>query len=128
MSSEYIKSNIPGVEGKKVEFVPELNFKTGIKFGYRNFTTYIQYSYLSEQFSDSSNATLSNLSGVIGMIPEYDVMDLSIAYKIKNIKLEAGVNNLLNNYYFTRRATGYPGPGIIPSPPRNSYLTLQFKF
>jgi Fe(3+) dicitrate transport protein len=108
--------------------VPELNFKTGIKFGYRNFTTYIQYSYLSEQFSDSSNATLSNLSGVIGMIPEYDVMDLSIAYKIKNIKLEAGVNNLLNNYYFTRRATGYPGPGIIPSPPRNSYLTLQFKF
>jgi Fe(3+) dicitrate transport protein len=128
MSSKYIKSDVPGVEGKKVEFVPELNFKTGIKFGYRNITTYIQYSYLSEQFSDSSNATLSNLSGVIGMIPEYDVMDLSIAYKIKNIKLEAGVNNLLNNYYFTRRATGYPGPGIIPSPPRNSYLTLQFKF
>ena len=62
------------------------------------------------------------------MIPKYDVMDLSIAYKIKNIKLEAGVNNLLNNHYFTRRATGYPGPGIIPSPPRNSYLTLQFKF
>ena len=127
MSSEYIKSDIPGVEGKKVEFVPELNFKTGIKFGYRNFTMYIQYSYLSEQFSDSSNATLSNLSGVIGMIPKYDVMDLSIAYKIKNIKFEAGLNNLLNNYYYTRRATGYPGPGIIPSPPRNSYLTLQFK-
>ena len=61
------------------------------------------------------------------MIPKYDVMDLSIAYKIKNIKFEAGLNNLLNNYYYTRRATGYPGPGIIPSPPRNSYLTLQFK-
>jgi Fe(3+) dicitrate transport protein len=128
MSSEYIKSDIPGVEGKKVEFVPELNFKSGIKFGYRNFTTYIQYSYLSEQFSDSSNSTLSNLSGVIGMIPKYDVMDLSIAYKFKNIKLEAGVNNLLNNDYFTRRATGYPGPGIIPSPPRNNYITLQYKF
>jgi Fe(3+) dicitrate transport protein len=128
MSSEYIKSDIPGVDGKKVEFVPELNFKTGIKFGYRNLTTYIQYSYLSEQFSDSSNAISPNLSGVIGMIPKYDVMDFSIAYKLKSIKLEAGINNLLNNYYFTRRATGYPGPGIIPSAPQNSYLTLQFNF
>ena len=61
IESEYVKSLTPGVAGKKVEFVPELNFKTGIKFGYRNFTTYIQYSYLSEQFSDSSNSTLSNL-------------------------------------------------------------------
>ena len=43
-------------------------------------------------------------------------------------KLEAGVNNLLNEKYFTRRATGYPGPGIIPSSPRNWYLTLQMKF
>jgi len=44
------------------------------------------------------------------------------------MKLEAGVNNLLDNKFFTRRATGYPGPGIIPSIPRNWYLTLQFKF
>ncbi len=49
-------------------------------------------------------------------------------YKNKKKKLETGVNNILNNFYFTRRATGYPGPGIIPSPPRNFYLTLQYKF
>ena len=128
MSSEYINSDIPGVEGKKVEFVPELNFKTGIKFGYRNFTTYIQYSYLSEQFSDSSNATLSNLSGVIGMIPAYDIFDLSISYGLNRFKIESGFNNLLNKRYFSRRATGYPGPGIIPSPPRNLYLTIELKF
>ena len=29
--------------------------------------------------------------------------------------------------YFTRRATGYPGPGIIPSEPRTFYTTLQIK-
>ena len=40
-------------------------------------------------------------------------------------KLEAGINNIFDEIYFTRRATGYPGPGIIPSPPRNTYLTLQ---
>ena len=127
ISSKYTDSNEPGVKDNKVEFVPEINIKTGVKFGFKNFTSYIQYSYLSDQFSDSSNAILSNLSGVIGMIPEYDIMDFSVAYKLKKFKIELGVNNLLNNFYFTRRATGYPGPGIIPSPPRNYYLTIQYK-
>ena len=127
ISSKYTDSNEPGVKGNKVEFVPEINIKTGVKFGFKNFTSYLQNSYLSEQFSDSSNAISSNLSGVIGMIPEYDIMDFSVAYKLKKFKIELGVNNLLNNFYFTRRATGYPGPGIIPSPPRNYYLTIQYK-
>ena len=98
------------------------------KFGYKNFTSYLQYSYLSRQFSDSSNSVDSNLSGVIGEIPAYNILDISLNYKLGRFKFESGVNNLLNNYYFTRRATGYPGPGIIPSPPRNYYFTLQYKF
>ena len=128
IDSKYISSDEPGVEGKEVEFVPKYNIKYGIKFGYKNFTSYLQYSFLSSQFSDSSNSLESNLSGVIGQIPAYDILDLSINYKFGKIKLETGVNNILNNFYFTRRATGYPGPGIIPSPPRNFYLTLQYKF
>jgi Fe(3+) dicitrate transport protein len=56
-------------------------------------------------------------------------MDLSSSYTFtKNIKLEAGINNVLNNSYFTRRATGYPGPGIIPAEPRSFYATLEIKF
>ena len=128
IDSKYISSDEPGVEGKEVEFVPKYNIKYGIKFGYKNFTSYFQYSFLSSQFSDSSNSLESNLSGVIGQIPAYDILDLSMNYKFGKIKLETGVNNILNNFYFTRRATGYPGPGIIPSPPRNFYLTLQYKF
>ena len=42
-------------------------------------------------------------------------------------KIEFGINNLLDKAYFTRRATGYPGPGIITSPPRNSYITIEIK-
>lgn len=127
IESKYIKSDEPGVQGKEVEFVPKYNIKYGIKFGYKNFTTYLQYSYLASQFSDSSNSVESNLSGVIGQIPAYDILDLSMNYKLGKIKFETGVNNILNTFYFTRRATGYPGPGIIPSPPRNYYLTLQYK-
>ena len=128
IESKYIKSDEPGVEGKEVEFVPKYNIKYGIKFGYKNFTSYLQYSYLASQFSDSSNSLESNLSGVIGQIPAYDILDLSMNYKLDKIKFETGVNNILNTSYFTRRATGYPGPGIIPSPPRNYYLTIQYKF
>ncbi len=128
IQSEYTSSNEPGVEGNEVEFVPRYNFKYGLKFGYKNFTSYLQYSYLSRQFSDSSNSVESNLSGVIGEIPSYNILDISLNYKLGRFKFESGVNNLLNNYYFTRRATGYPGPGIIPSPPRNYYFTLQYKF
>ena len=126
LNSEYISSNESGVEGKKVEYVPNINFKAGIKFGFKNFTSYLQYSYISEQYSDSSNALESNLSGVIGQIPEYSIMDFSMNYNLNKVKLEFGVNNILDKSYFTRRATAYPGPGIIPSPPRNYYITVQF--
>jgi Fe(3+) dicitrate transport protein len=128
IDSKYTVSEENGIEGKKVEFVPNLNFKTGLKFGYKNFLSNIQYTYLSQQFTDATNAIEGNLSGVIGEIPAYDVLDVSMSYKYKRFKLEAGVNNLLDNSYFTRRATGYPGPGIIPSANRNFYTTLQIKF
>ncbi|WP_298423507.1 TonB-dependent receptor [uncultured Kordia sp.] len=128
MNSEYTKTEENGVEGNKVEFVPNVNLKTGIRFGYKNFLSNIQYTYLAKQFTDASNAVESNLSGVIGEIPAYDILDVSLSYTYKNFKLEAGINNLLDNEYFTRRATGYPGPGIIPSNNRNFYTTLQVKF
>ena len=128
IKTRYSKSNIPGIEGKKVEFVPKDNLKFGLRFGYKNLTLNMQYSYVSEQYTDSSNAVEGNLSGVIGLIPEYEIVDLSGAFKLNKFKLEFGINNALNEAYFTRRATGYPGPGIIPSSGRNFYLSTQFKF
>ncbi|ARV10620.1 TonB-dependent receptor [Winogradskyella sp. PC-19] len=128
ITSEYTSSLENNVEGNRVEFVPELNLKTGLRFGYKDFMANVQYTYLGQQFTDASNAVNSNISGVIGEIPEYDILDFSVAYTYKRFKLEAGVNNVLDNAYFTRRATGYPGPGIIPSAPRNWFTTLQIKF
>lgn len=128
INSEYIRSEEAGIIGNRVEYAPKYNLKSGIKFGFKNLTSYLQYSYLSNQFSDSSNSINSNLSGVIGEIPRYSVLDLSVRYRVKKkMRLEAGINNLLNTTYFTRRATGYPGPGIIPAPPRNYYVTIEIK-
>lgn len=128
ITSEYTNSEISGVVGNEVEFIPNVNIKTGVRFGVNNFMASIQYSYLSAQFSDATNAIGGSISGVTGQIPAYDILDFSMSYKYKLAKLEAGINNMLNTAYFTRRATGYPGPGIITSAPQNYYLGLELKF
>ncbi len=128
--SEYLNSEIAGIKGNEVEFVPTLNLKTGVNFGFKNLLGSVQYTYISKQFTDASNALQNvrdNQSGIKGEIPAYDVLDLSMSWSHKQLSLESGVNNILNSSYFTRRATGYPGPGIIPSPPRTFYVTLQIK-
>lgn len=123
----YTSSQQDEIEGNEVEFVPRGNYKTGINLGYKNFSLGVQFSYVSSQFTDATNAQTSNLSGVIGEIPAYHVLDVNASYRYGRFKLEAGVNNALDNKYFTRRATGYPGPGIIPSAPINFYTTLEIK-
>ena len=125
IESEYTTSQQNGIKGNSVEFIPKINIKTGINLEYKSIKSNIQLTYLSQQYTDASNAIESNLSGVIGEIPEYSVLDMSLSYAKKTYKIETGINNLLNQSYFTRRATGYPGPGIIPSPLRNYYLTLE---
>ena len=87
-----------------------------------------QYSYTAQHYTDATNSE-STANAVNGIVPAYSVMDLSASYEFKKyFSLYCGVNNLLNNSYFTRRASGYPGPGIIPAEPRNWYFTLQFKW
>ena len=130
--SEYLASEENNVVGKQVEFIPLVNLKTGLRTGYRNLLASVQWTYLSEQFTDVENSAVPDpgdrRQGVIGEIPAYGVLDVSASYTYYRWKLETGVNNLLNERYFTRRATGYPGPGIIPSEPRSAYVTVQFSW
>ena len=129
--SEYVNSEARGVEGNEVEFIPDINAKLGVNGGWKNVEIGLQYSYLGQQFSDASNAPQDvndNQRGIEGSIPAYGVLDFSAGYAYKNWKLDAGITNVLNESYFTRRATGYPGPGIIPAEPRQFYTSLQFKW
>lgn len=109
---------------KAVEFVPNIIFRTGITYKYKKFGATCQYSYTDEQYSDATNAEYSP-SGIYGIIPAYSIIDLSANYTYKKVGLIAGINNLANSKYFTRRAEGYPGPGIIPADPINMYVTLR---
>jgi len=126
IDARYISSQI-AYDNKIVEFVPKIIFRTGITYAYKKFGVTCQYSYTGEQFSDATNAP-SSPSAIYGIIPAYSIIDLSANYTYKKVGIIAGVNNLANSKYFTRRAEGYPGPGIIPADPVNYYVTLRLKF
>ena len=127
INSKYKSSALTGVTNNEVEFVPQVNFKTGVRIGYNNFKASFQYTYLSNQYTDATNAKEGEASAVIGIIPSYSIMDVSVSYQIKKFRLEGSINNLANKMYFTRRATGYPGPGILPSDGRGYFITVQVK-
>ncbi|TYZ10981.1 TonB-dependent receptor [Hymenobacter lutimineralis] len=133
--SRYTASQNAQVVGKQVEFVPQVNLKTGMQGGYGPFKASLQFTYLADQFSEATNAPNSPQdsqpdanSAVVGLIPAYHIWDASVSWERKWLKLEGSVNNLGNAIYFTRRATGYPGPGILPADPRSFFLTAAVKW
>jgi Fe(3+) dicitrate transport protein len=127
IKSEYKASQEVGVVGNQVEFVPNFNLKSGFRLGYKKLKASFQYTHLSDQFTEATNAVEGGVAGVVGLIPAYTIMDASASYEFRRFKVEGSVNNLANALYYTRRATGYPGPGILPSDGRGFYLTVQVK-
>lgn len=127
VDARYISTQDNSIKNKRVEMVPPLMLRTGSQFSYKQFKTAIQIAHVATQFSDATNA-IRTATAVEGIIPSYQVVDLSLSYKYKKMGIDGSINNVLNQMYFTRRAEGYPGPGIIPSDGRGFYLTLSIAF
>jgi Fe(3+) dicitrate transport protein len=80
-------------------------------------------------FTDAANTETPNAAGTIGKLSGYQVMDASLSYKfIKHYNVKAGVNNIADEKYATRRAGGYPGPGILPGNGRTIFLSIGASF
>lgn len=126
INARYYNSSDASINGRLVELVPQFNGKAGITFRWKTLSFAWQTGYTTQQYADATNAAYV-ANAVSGIIPAYWVMDFSSRYTYKWLTAEAGVNNFTNNLYFTRRATGYPGPGIIPSDGITFYLALQVK-
>ena len=126
MRSAY-RSEDSSVDGNVVEYAPTVNMKSGARFGWKDIAINYQFTYVSEQFSDATNAPAGfDPYAVAGAILAFYVHDVSLRYSHGSWTLACGVDNLLDASYFTRRASGYPGPGIIPANPRNGYVTLRW--
>lgn len=123
----YAKNNNPFIAGNKVELIPDVTLKVSADYRYKKFSTNILFTLVDDHFSDATNA-FSTPDGISGVIPRYSVLDINFKYQSTKWEVGTGVNNALNSTYFTRRASGYPGPGIITAQPRNLFLSLAYKF
>lgn len=124
--SRYLSGGKEAVGGNQVELTPAIIARTGITLSYRAAYLALQFNHTAAQYTDATNA-LSTPNGVNGIIPAYQVIDLNFGYAYRRLAIRVGIDNLIDARYFTRRATGYPGPGIIPSDGRTFYITLQVK-
>jgi Fe(3+) dicitrate transport protein len=117
-----------GLRGNRVEFAPGSIIRSGLTYRMSGLSTTLQYSRVGDQFTDASN-TLKTPDASQGLIPAYQTWDLSGSYFFKNYyTLRAGMNNLTDERYFTRRATGYPGPGLVPADGRSFYASIGYRY
>lgn len=116
-------------KGKKVENAPANIFRGGIIAGYKGVMLTGQISAVGETYSDATNTEVPSANSQNGLIPSYKVVDLTGSYKFtKGINVKAGINNLADVRYFTRRAGGYPGPGALPGDGRTFFVSIGAKF
>ncbi len=125
--AEYTEDNELAISGNKVELTPEYMVRSGVRATWKKVSVTWQISTTGEQYTDATNA-VATPDAVNGIVPSYTVMDLGLSYALGKFKFEGGINNLCNVAYFTRRADGYPGPGIIPSDGLSGYFTVGLAF
>ena len=115
--------------GNRVENAPAQIHRFGATYAKKGFSITWQLSKVGETYADAANTKIANAAATTGLIPSYQVQDVSASFKfLKNYNLKAGVNNLADEHYFTRRSGGYPGPGILPSDGRIFYISGGIKF
>lgn len=112
--------------GKRVEAAAKVINRVGLIYNANHFSGTFQYNHTGDAFGDATNAVISG-DPVAGHIPAYAVLDFSATYKTGNCQIKAGVNNIADKAYFTRRTDEYPGPGIIPAVGRSFYAGVAVK-
>jgi len=133
IDAKYTSWNNPDLsksqKDKKIENAPNYIHRFGIAYGYKTIKTSLQLSSIGSTFTDAMNTEKPDAKAQVGIIPAYSVIDWSFSFKLlKNYNVNGGVNNLMNTMYFTRRAGGYPGPGVLPADGRIWYFGAGVKF
>lgn len=115
------------VRGNRVELAPEAIVRAGLTYQVAGFSATIQHSRVGDQFTNATN-TLFSVDGTQGLIPAYRLWDMSGSYSLRQYVMRAGINNLGDAHYFNRRATSYPGPGVIPADGRSVYASVGLRY
>jgi Fe(3+) dicitrate transport protein len=120
----YLSPNDPTIDGKTVEYVPDVVLRSGLIVRAGMLRGSFLVSTTGKQFTDATNAEFSS-SAVSGVLGAYTVADLTVSYSMSPVTIEATMNNVFDTRYATRRAESYPGPGLIPAEPRSFFLGIR---
>ena len=116
------------LKNNKVEYAPNQIHNIGLSYSLKGFSCTMQTRISGEVYSDASNTAIPNATGTIGKIDSYQVYDFSAEYKFLNFyNVKCSVNNIFNTVYATRRAGGYPGPGLLPGEGRSMQIGIGVK-
>lgn len=130
MNATYTSWDNPAapLTGNRVENAPWYNHRVGLVASVNRLSLNAQVGFTGMAFSDAGNTLEPTANGQAGPIPAYHVADLSLLWKLsERCSLQSGINNLTDHRYFTRRAGGYPGPGLLPGMGRSWFFTAAFK-
>jgi Fe(3+) dicitrate transport protein len=116
------------LSGNRVENAPRYIHNFGMSWSNNEFSATLQYKMSGKIFTDANNTKNASTNGQTGILDGYELFDFSSEYKfLKNFNFRAGINNLLDKSYATRRSSGYPGPGILPGEGRSFYISVGAK-
>lgn len=117
------------IAGKRVEYAPERTERYGITYRRRQVAVTAMLHRVGDVYTDAANTEAPNAAATVGRIRGYDLLDASVTWAFKRgAELTAGARNLADARYATRRAGGYPGPGLLPGEGRTCYLTVAARF
>jgi Fe(3+) dicitrate transport protein len=116
---------LKSIENKRVEYAPKNTWRSGITYKVSGLIAYVQWSFVDAVYTDAVNTELPTSNAQAGIVDAYDLLDISFKYEFtKSFFLQTSINNLLDTRYATRRAGGYPGPGLLPGNGRTLAVTL----
>ena len=114
-------------KNNRVEAAANYINRVGLTYADKKLSGTLQMNKVGDAYGDASNVRKSD-DPVAGYIPAYTIFDISATYRIGRYSLKAGLNNIADKAYFTRRTDEYPGPGIIPSIGKSFYVGMSAKF
>lgn len=116
---------IASIENKRIEYAPNQTWRAGLSYKISTLIASVQWSFVDEVYTDATNSEHPSANAQAGKIESYNLLDATIKYELsEKAFVQAAVNNVLDTRYATRRAGGYPGPGLLPGSGRTITLTF----
>lgn len=125
LDAEITQSVNASLVGNTPAFAPDYLFRAGFIYDNETFNAALTATFVDDQYWQDSNSSRGTGDSLIAArIPAYEVLDFSAEYRLNgNWTLFGGINNLLNQDYYSR----VRNDGIEPAAERTAYAGFRLE-